>query len=157
VTPFGQDFHFARTLGLQMIERGGGGCKMAIAIDSERHFNPHGVAHGGVAYTLADTAMGGALSSLLDDDQWCATLEIKCNYHVGVHEGLLTCEAQVVHRGKRIANIDARLFQDGRMVCSANGNFAIFAAPDAAREKGADSAEPAPLALDQTLALDQNR
>jgi len=149
VRPFGQDFLFARMLGLQMVERGGGRCKMAIAIEAERHFNPQGVAHGGVAYTLADTAMGGALSSLLDDDQWCATLEIKCNYHVGVREGLLTCEAQVIHRGKRIANIDARLFQDGRLVSSANGNFAIFVAPEGTREKGADSVEPAPFPFDQ--------
>lgn len=147
--PFGQDFLFARMLGLQMVERGGGRCKMAIAIEAERHFNPQGVAHGGVAYSLADTAMGGALTSLLDDSQWCATLEIKFNYHVGVREGLLTCEAQVIHRGKRIANIDARLFQDGRLVSSANGNFAIFVAPDGAREKGADSVEPAPFPFDQ--------
>lgn len=101
---------------------------MAIDIDAAQHFSPQGAAHGGVAYSLADTAMGGALTSLLDDDLWCATLEIKFNYHVRVNEGRLTCEAQVVHRGKRIANIDARLYQNDRMVSSANGNFAIFAA-----------------------------
>lgn len=102
---------------------------MAIDIDPIRHFNPQGVAHGGVAYSLADTAMGGALSSRLGDGLWCATLEIKFNYHVGVREGMLTCDATVVHQGKRIANIDARLFQNDRLVASANGNFAIFSAP----------------------------
>ena len=102
---------------------------MAIDIDRERHFSPQGAAHGGVAYSLADTAMGGALTSLLPDDLWCATLEIKFNYHVRVVEGRLTCEAQILHRGKRVANLDARLFQDGRLVASANGNFAIFQAP----------------------------
>jgi acyl-CoA thioesterase len=75
--------------------------------------------------------MGGALTSLLPDDQWCATLEIKFNYHVRVAEGRLTCEAAVVHRGKRIANVEAKLYQDDRLVSSANGNFAIFAAPPA--------------------------
>ena len=129
--PFGQDFEFARALGLQMVERGDGRCRMAIDIERARHFNPQGVAHGGVAYSLADTAMGGAVTSLLDNDFWCATLEIKFNYHVRVGEGRLTCDAAVVHRGKRIANIDARLFQDDRLVASANGNFAIFAAPGA--------------------------
>ncbi len=129
--PFGQDFGFARALGLLMVERGDGRCTMAIEIDRERHFSPQGAAHGGVAYSLADTAMGGALTSLLSDEQWCATLEIKFNYHVRVGEGLLTCEAAVVHQGKRIANIDARLFQDDRLVASANGHFAIFAAPSA--------------------------
>lgn len=128
--PFGQEFEFARMLGFQMIERGDGRCRMAIDIDPQRHFNPQGVAHGGVAYSLADTAMGGALFSTLDDGVWCATLEIKFNYHVGVREGLLTCDAVVLHRGKRVANIDARLFQNDRLVASANGNFAIFPAPD---------------------------
>ena len=69
--------------------------------------------------------------SLLGDGLVCATLEIKFNYHVGVREGLLTCEATVLHQGKRIANIDARLYQDGRLVSSANGNFAIFPIPSA--------------------------
>ncbi|MEQ8310968.1 MAG: PaaI family thioesterase [Sphingopyxis sp.] len=128
--PFGQDFEFARALGLQMVERGDGRCTMAIDIERERHFNPQGVAHGGVAYSLADTAMGGALFSTLDKGFWCATLEIKFNYHVGVREGRLICEASVLHKGKRIANIDARLFQHDRLVASANGNFAIFPAPD---------------------------
>lgn len=68
---------------------------------------------------------------MLAEDQWCATLEIKFNYHVRVGEGRLTCEAAVLHRGKRVANIEARLYQDGRLVGSANGNFAIFAAPHA--------------------------
>lgn len=127
--PFGQDFHFARTLGLTMVERGEGRCVMAIDIERERHFNPQGAAHGGVAYSLADSTMGGAVTSLLPDDFWCATLEIKFNYHVRVVEGPLTCEATVLHRGKRIANIEARLHQGGTLVASANGNFAIFPAP----------------------------
>jgi acyl-CoA thioesterase len=133
VKPFAQEFEFARALGLQMVERGDGRCTMAIDVERQRHFSPQGAAHGGVAYSLADTAMGGALTSLLvGADQWCATLEIKFNYHVRVGEGRLTCEAAVLHRGKRVANIDARLYQDGRLVSSANGNFAIFAAPVAA-------------------------
>lgn len=129
--PFGQEFEFARALGLQMIERGDGRCTMAIDVNPQQHFSPQGAAHGGVAYSLADTAMGGALTSVLDVGQWCVTLEIKFNYHVRVSEGRLTCEAEVLHRGKRVANIDAKLYQDDRLVSSANGNFAIFAAPTA--------------------------
>jgi len=50
VRPFGQDFEFARALGLQMVERGDGRCSMAIDIEPARHFSPQGAAHGGVAY-----------------------------------------------------------------------------------------------------------
>ena len=62
VEPFGQEFEFARALGLQMVERGDGHCQMAIDIVPQQHFSPQGAAHGGVAYSLADTAMGGALT-----------------------------------------------------------------------------------------------
>lgn len=127
--PFGQEFKFAQLLGMQMVERHDGFCRMTIDIDAETHFNPQGVAHGGVAYSLADSAMGGALTTQLDDGLWCATIEVKMNYHVGVRAGLLTCDATVIHRGKRVGNIDARLFQHDRLVASANGNFAIFPAP----------------------------
>ncbi len=43
------------------------GCsKFELTIRPE-HMNPHGVVHGGAIYTLADFAMGGALTSLLYD------------------------------------------------------------------------------------------
>src|SRR3546814_19760801 len=96
---------------------------MAIDIEAARHFNPQGVAHGGVAYSLADTAMGGALFSTLEDGFWCAPLEIKFNYHVGVREGRLICEASVLHKGKRDANSAAPLFQHDRLAPSAHGPF----------------------------------
>jgi acyl-CoA thioesterase len=131
VKPYEPAFEFARMLGLEMVARGEGRCTMAIDIDPDRHFSPQGAAHGGVAYSLADSAMGGAVTSILPDDRWCATLEIKFNYHVRVLAGRLTCEAEVIHQGKRIANVEARLYQAGRLVSSANGNFAIFAAPTA--------------------------
>jgi acyl-CoA thioesterase len=38
----------------------------------------------------------------------------------------------VLHQGKRVANVDARLYQHGQLVSSANGNFAIFPAPASA-------------------------
>lgn len=126
------NFAFARALGLEMVERADGRCVMAIDINQEQHFSPQHAAHGGVAYSLADSAMGGALTSLLPKDMWCATLEMKFNYHVRVAEGRLTCEAEVLHRGKRVANIEAKLYQHGKLVSSANGNFVMFPAPVAA-------------------------
>src|SRR3546814_11798665 len=75
VRAFEQAFEFGRFLGFEMVERSAGRCTMVMEVDRERHFNPHGVAHGGVAFSLADTAMGGALHRLLAEGQWCAPLE----------------------------------------------------------------------------------
>lgn len=127
--PYEPDFDFARALGLEMVDRADGKCTMAIDINAQQHFSPQQAAHGGVAYSLADSAMGGALTSILPDDLWCATLEMKFNYHIRVGEGRLTCEASVLHRGKRVANVEARLYQHEKLVSSANGNFMIFPAP----------------------------
>lgn len=124
----GLGFGFAELLGIAMVDRAEGQCRMMIDIVPDRHFNPQMVAHGGVAYALADTAMGGALTTLLPPERWCATIDIKINYHVGVVEGPLYCDATVLHLGKRVANMDARLTQNDRLVASANGNFAVFAA-----------------------------
>lgn len=129
MTTYDQKFEFAETMGLAFTSRTDGRCQMFVDVDAVRHFNPQGVAHGAVAYPLADTAMGGAIASQLPVDHWCATLEIKINYHKAVIAGRLTCDAQVLHRGKRIGNVDARLYQHNQLVGSANGNFAIFPVP----------------------------
>ena len=34
---------------------------------AERHLNPHGVVHGGVVFTLVDTAMGQATMDAIED------------------------------------------------------------------------------------------
>lgn len=56
----------AALLGIRRASMARGCSKFELTIRPE-HMNPHGVLHGGVIYTLADFAMGGALTSLLYD------------------------------------------------------------------------------------------
>ena len=91
-----------------------------------KHLNPNGVLHGGVIYSLADTAMGAALFSLLDGQDRCSTLEIKMSYLQPVTGGCIAVEASVVQRTKRIGVLEARVFGDGdQMVALATGTFYI--------------------------------
>ncbi|MHA1468111.1 MAG: PaaI family thioesterase, partial [Promethearchaeota archaeon] len=46
--------------------------------------NPHKTVHGAVLYAMADTGMGGALYSLLEEEELCATIEIKITYFKAV-------------------------------------------------------------------------
>jgi acyl-CoA thioesterase len=88
--------------------------------------NPHDVVHGGVVYTLVDYAMGGALVSVLEPGEQCATLEVKINYLAPVTGGELAAEAAVVERRQRVAVLGARVASDGgRLVAVALGSFAI--------------------------------
>ena len=46
----------------------------------ERHYNPLGTVHGGIAATLLDSAMGCAVHTTLGEGEIYTTLELKVNY-----------------------------------------------------------------------------
>ncbi len=118
----------ARLLGIRPASMGDGRARFELTV-REAHLNPNGVAHGGVIYSLADTAMGAALFSALERGQSCTTLEIKINYLAPVTSGELAAEASVVARTKRTGFLEARVLgDDGALVAVATGTFYIQSA-----------------------------
>jgi acyl-CoA thioesterase len=118
-------WEFAELLGMRPKSMGDGRARFELEVGA-RHLNPNGVLHGGVIYSLADTAMGAALVSLLDGREQCSTLEIKMNYLAPVTGGTIAAEASVVERTKRIGVLEAKVYGDGdRMVALATGTFYI--------------------------------
>jgi len=116
---------FQALIGLEMAERGDGFSRGTMTID-DRHMNPHGVCHGGVVYSMADTGMGGALYSRLEETESCATIEIKVVYIAAVRPGLLECESRVIHKGRTTAVLESDVRQNGRLVAKALGTFAVL-------------------------------
>ena len=116
---------FAELLGMRAKCVGDGQARFELDVE-RRHLNPNGALHGGVIYSLADTAMGAALFSRLDPGEQCATLEIKMSYLAPVMRGTIAVDAAVVQRTKRIGVLEAKVFGDGdRMVALATGTFYI--------------------------------
>jgi len=115
---------FGALIGLNFSEcsKGYSRCSLEVA---EKLLNPHKVLHGGVVYSLADTGMGAALYTDLDDDELCATVEIKIAYFAAVTSGTLTCETKVIHRSKRIAALESEIRNDGRLTAKAMGTFSV--------------------------------
>ena len=91
--PFGDLIGFEFT----KLRKGYSQCVLQI---NKNHFNPHKTVHGAVMYSMADTGMGGALYSLLEKNESCATVEIKITYFKAVRDGTLTCDTKAIHRGK---------------------------------------------------------
>jgi acyl-CoA thioesterase len=116
---------FIRHVGLVFDQREPGFTRIHLPIEPH-HTNSTQVVHGGVTYTLVDTAMGAALYLTLAPDEICATIEIKINYFKPVFGGTLVCEGQLVHKGKSVANLDASVWVDEVLVAKANGSFAIL-------------------------------
>ena len=116
---------FTHHVGIELAEKASGRSRWILDLQPI-HMNTHGVVHGGVLFTLADTAMGSALFGALQLGQICATINIKINYFKPVFKGRVTCDSEVVNQGKNVAHLEATMRVDGVMVARASGDFAIF-------------------------------
>jgi acyl-CoA thioesterase len=123
---FQQTKRFLELIGFKFIKKGKGFSRSELNITASL-LNPYDTVHGGVVYSLADTGMGGALSTCLEEDERCSTIEIKINYLKSVRSGKLTCDTKVFHKGKNIAFLES-VVQDhqNRPVATATGTFNIF-------------------------------
>ncbi|HKI98563.1 MAG TPA: PaaI family thioesterase [bacterium] len=119
---------FGVLLGLRIDRTEAGVCEAHLETRPE-HFNPHGVMHGGVLFSLADTSMGAALYPLLRSQESCATIEVKMNFLKPVTEGKLRCETVVLRRGKTTAVLESKLHSGESLVGIALGTYAIFPRP----------------------------
>lgn len=97
-------------------------------VTEEKHMNPHGVVHGAVIYALADTGMGGALTSQLEEGEICSTIEIKINYFRPALAGRLSCRTEIVNKGRKTAMMESTVSDaKERLIAMAMGTFMIIA------------------------------
>jgi uncharacterized protein (TIGR00369 family) len=78
----------------------------------EEHYNPIGVVHGGYASTLLDTVLGCAVQTTLEPGEAYTTqsLEVKLLRPITAATVGVRAEAEVVHRGRRQATAEGRLY-----------------------------------------------
>jgi uncharacterized protein (TIGR00369 family) len=114
---------FTGNLGMETGLMADGTCEMQLVVD-ERHLSTAERVHGGVFFTMLDTAMGRAVISVLPEGQGCATVEAKINYFRPVQRGRLLARATVVSKTRRTAYAEASLLdEEDRLVARASGTF----------------------------------
>jgi uncharacterized protein (TIGR00369 family) len=100
-----------RLLGMRMTEVDEG--RVVIVVDEVRpeHENGLGIAHGGLAATLLDSALSCAVNTVMPAGKIFTTLEMKINYVRAIRRsaGALTCIGTVVHAGSRTATAEGRI------------------------------------------------
>jgi acyl-CoA thioesterase len=62
----------------------------------------------------------------LEENELCATIEIKIVYFKAVSSGTLTCDTRVIHMSKRIAALESEIKQDENLVAKALGTYSVF-------------------------------
>jgi uncharacterized protein (TIGR00369 family) len=96
---------------------------------AEYHYNPFSTVHGGILSTLLDTAMTASVLTTLQKGVSCATVEIKVNFvkPVSSKTGILRCEAEPIHMGKRLCTVEGRLKdRNGELYAHGTSTCSIF-------------------------------
>lgn len=92
--------------------------------------NGVGWLQGGMLVAIADEAMALALYPLLDSQEGIATIAESTSFIKGIRDGVITAEARVVKKGRRVAFMDAEVWVDegGKTLLSrTSASFAITA------------------------------
>jgi uncharacterized protein (TIGR00369 family) len=107
---------------VEEVEPGKAVCRIDI---EDIHLNGNGTLHGGVYASLIDNAMGLAVAALVG--LRTATIGLDVKFLGAVREGRITCSAEVVHRTRRIATVEARVRNgEDNLVALGTGTFRIF-------------------------------
>ena len=121
---FNESITFSRHIKAKVEEVEPGRAVLHIDVE-DIHFNGNGTLHGGVYTSLIDNAMGLSVSSLVG--LRTATTQMNVHFLGAVSEGRITCRGEVVHRTRRTATAEGRVYDDGgNLVAMGTGAFRIF-------------------------------
>ena len=92
---------FIQYLGIRVVTGHEDGVTVECSI-REEFLNTSGVLHGGATASIADSAMGIAVSQYYGKDRSVTTAEFKINYLSPVKEGKVVARSKIIRAGRRI-------------------------------------------------------
>jgi uncharacterized protein (TIGR00369 family) len=117
------DSEFTQELGMRMLRVADGTCVIELELDA-RHMSVARRAHGGVLFTMLDTAMGRAVISRLPAGRGCATVEAKINYLRPTQGGRIRAEGRALDQTRRTAYAEGTITDaEGRVLARSSGTF----------------------------------
>lgn len=115
--------------GLRAIECAPGLSRWEWRITEPRLVNPFGLVRGGCMSILADAAMSTAIGTVLADGELATTAEMKVSFLRPTTPGTLHAEGRVVHRGSRVAFLEAQIHDAKRaLVATVSSTWTVLRA-----------------------------
>lgn len=118
----------SQLMGFRLVEASEGYAVVAVEPD-DSHYNGLGIAHGGLAATLLDSATGCAINTMMPAGRVFTTLEMKINYVRPIRGGcgVVRCEARVIYAGGRVATAEGRVTgADGKLYAHGTATCMLF-------------------------------
>ena len=117
---------FHELLGARLLEHDQGRACYELTVGAE-HLNRRGVAHGGVAASLLDSALGTAVVTSIRKEEWCGTLELSVQFREAIRPGRITAEGRMARRGRTAAFAEGEIRDAaGKILATAHGVWTIW-------------------------------
>ncbi len=114
---------FTRGMGIEILGMQDGAFILELELN-EHHMSRAQRAHGGVLFTLLDTALGRAVLEELPDGRGCATVEIKVNYFRPVRSGRIRARGRLKELTKSLGYAEGDILSnEGKVLARASGTF----------------------------------
>ena len=120
---------FFCSMGIDIVSFEAGKAVLTMQVRPDMH-NGVGWLQGGMLVALADEAIALALYTLLEEHEGIATISESTSFVKGVREGVITAEAKVIKKGRRVAFAEAEVFLDTgekTMLSRTSAAFAVTA------------------------------
>jgi uncharacterized protein (TIGR00369 family) len=120
---------FHSWMGMELVGARAGRVEMALDA-TDHHLNLQGGLHGGVIATLADTATGLAVRSMLPTGRRHVTIQLDVHYLAPGKAGRVTGVGTAVRVGSQIAYAEADIRDGDRLLARATATMAVTADRD---------------------------
>ena len=122
---------FHKWAGIELVSVGGGESELAIHLE-DHHFNPQRIVHGGIIATMADTAIGLALRSVLPSGTTHRTAQLNVHFLSKGEGNRLIGKGHARHMGRRMGYGESEVLDGrGELLAKASATFIVLPAPGA--------------------------
>jgi uncharacterized protein (TIGR00369 family) len=117
------ELEFTQALGFRTVGMQDGAFVIELELE-RRHMSRAERVHGGVLFSLLDTALGRAVIEELPPGRGCATVEIKINYFRPVQFGTVRAAGRCVQKTRSLAYAEGDVVnEEGKLLARATGTF----------------------------------
>ena len=114
---------FSEDMGIEFLGVIDGATTLQLDLE-QKHMSRANRVHGGVLFTLLDSALGRSILNALPEGRGCATVEIKVNYFRPIQAGRVTARGVLRELTRSLGYAEGEVLNEqGKVLARASGTF----------------------------------
>ena len=114
---------FSEDMGIEFLGVIDGATTLRLDLE-QKHMSRANRVHGGVLFSLLDSALGRSILNALPEGRGCATVEIKVNYFRPIQAGRVTARGVLRELTRSLGYAEGEVMNEqGKVLARASGTF----------------------------------